>query len=122
MEEKFERVKKLEKLLSTPLTELIPKQYKDFKELYSTICELVGRKVFPCELAFPDMLYKEILSKEEREWVSVARITKVKEKYFYVRVPVKAVEILKIPTSVKYFEIFVDKKEREIIFKPGPTI
>jgi hypothetical protein len=59
---KEERVAELKRLFTTPENKLRPKEFKTFNELWERINELVGRSTMTHELAFPDLLYEEILS------------------------------------------------------------
>ena len=74
-----ERVKELKRLLhETPEDQLIPKEFKDFHELWERIDELVGRSTYTHELAFPDLLYEEILTgKRPDPGIAIAKAIKL---------------------------------------------
>jgi len=59
---KEERVAELTRLFTTREDQLRPKEFKTFDDLWERINELVGRSTMTHELAFPELLYKEVLS------------------------------------------------------------
>ena len=59
---KEERVTELTRLFTTREDQLRPKEFKTFNDLWERINELVGRSTMTHELAFPELLYEEVLS------------------------------------------------------------
>lgn len=89
---KEERVNELKRLFTTPEDKLRPSkgmnslgfEFKTWDELWDRINELVGRSTMTHELAFPDLLYEQILLGEVGDplgeaLVRATRLTKDKK-------------------------------------------
>ena len=79
-----ERIKELQRLMTTPEDQLRPSEFKTFYDLHKRICELVGRDVYTHEFAFPELLYEEIRSGKTgsafgKSLIEAAKLTKEKK-------------------------------------------
>ena len=84
-----ERVKELERLLTTPEDQLRPSEFKTFQELWERVDELVGRPILSHEFAFPELLYEEILSGKKglnfgKSIIEATKLTKDKKSFVFI--------------------------------------
>lgn len=95
---KTERLKELKRLFTTPEDQLRPKEFKTFTELHKRIDELVGRPTMTHELAFPELLYKEIESGQRENplgetLVKATKLTKSKKAFIITPSKVEGVPL-----------------------------
>ena len=113
---KEERVAELKRLFTTPENKLRPKEFETFDDLWKRINKLVGRSTMTHELAFPDLLYEEIMSGKAgnplgEALVRATKLTKSKKAILVVSQTIEG-----IPLGVKavgVLDLSKDKKPSE---------